>query len=86
MPEADVILAQAVLYLAKAPKSRAVNDAMARATALVERTPNFRIPMHLRNAPTKLMKEIGYGRREEEQGESNMPVDFQGLEKPLYRE
>jgi len=62
MPECNVILAQCVVYLARAPKSIAVYAAMKKAQALVAQQPNFQIPLHIRNAPTKLMTEIGYGR------------------------
>lgn len=62
MPEANTALAQLALYLATAPKSNAVYSAYAAARADVERTRNDPVPMHLRNAPTGLMKELGYGR------------------------
>ncbi|MBA3724575.1 MAG: replication-associated recombination protein A [Candidatus Levybacteria bacterium] len=62
MPEAQLTLAHIVVYLASAKKSRAVNDALARAKAAVYEFPNEPIPLHLRNAPTKLMKNIGYGK------------------------
>lgn len=60
MPEAQLTLAHVVIYLASAKKSRAVNDALARAKQAVYEFPNEPIPMHLRNAPTKLMKNLGY--------------------------
>ena len=62
MPEAQLILAHVVIYLARAPKSRAVPNALARAKAAVYEFPNEPIPMHLRNAPTKLMKNLGYAK------------------------
>jgi putative ATPase len=62
MPEAQLILAYVVIYLAQAPKSRAVPNAMGRAKAAVYEYPNESVPLHLRNAPTKLMKDIGYSK------------------------
>ncbi|MEM6567010.1 MAG: replication-associated recombination protein A [Planctomycetota bacterium] len=60
-PEGDLALAQAVVYLARAPKSNAVYKALAAAREDVQRTANEPVPLHLRNAPTRLMKEAGYG-------------------------
>lgn len=62
MPEAQLILAHVVTYLAKAPKSRISTNALSKAKQLVLDFPNEPIPFHLRNAPTKLMKEIGYAK------------------------
>lgn len=62
MPEARIILAQTVTYLASSPKSNASYMAINEAMALVNQTGDLPVPLHLRNAPTKLMKEIGYGR------------------------
>lgn len=64
MPECNVILAQCVAYLALAPKSIAVYRAMGAAQKVVRESvgQNEGVPLHLRNAPTKLMKEIGYGK------------------------
>ena len=61
-PEGELALAQAVVYLAVAPKSNAVYTAYNTARALVERTGTLEVPMHIRNAPTKLMKELGYNK------------------------
>lgn len=60
-PEGELALAQAVVYLAVAPKSNAVYSAYNAARALVERTGSLDVPMHIRNAPTRLMKDLGYG-------------------------
>jgi putative ATPase len=60
-PEGELALAQAVVYLACAPKSNAVYTGYKAARALVEQTGALEVPMHLRNAPTKLMKDLGYG-------------------------
>lgn len=61
-PEARIILAQTVVYLACSLKSNASYEAIGRAQELVSRTGNQPVPLHLRNAPTKLMKDIGYGK------------------------
>jgi putative ATPase len=60
-PEGELALAQAVIYLACAPKSNAAYLAYNAARATVERTGTLEVPMHLRNAPTTLMKDLGYG-------------------------
>jgi putative ATPase len=62
MPEAQLTLAHATLYLATAKKSRAVANALGRAKEAVYEFPNEPIPLHLRNAPTKLMKTLGYAK------------------------
>ena len=61
MPEAQLTLAHIVIYLAKAPKSRMVPNALEKAKEAVYELPNEPIPLHLRNAPTQLMKDLGYG-------------------------
>lgn len=61
-PEGRIILAEATVYLAASPKSNSAYLAIDDALALVERTGNLPIPIHLRNAPTKLMKELNYGK------------------------
>jgi putative ATPase len=60
-PEGELALAQAVLYLASVPKSDASYKAFGEAMAFVKQTPSHEVPMHLRNAPTQLMKGMGYG-------------------------
>lgn len=62
MPEARIILAQVVTYLAKAPKSNASYTALLSAEEDVKNHLNLPIPLHLRNAPTELMKGLGYGK------------------------
>lgn len=62
MPECNVVLAQAVVYLARAQKSNALYEAYGKVQADVENTINDDVPIHLRNAPTKLMKDLGYGK------------------------
>ena len=61
-PEGDLALAQAVVYLALAPKSNAVYTAYGEVLADIHKTIAEPVPLHLRNAPTKLMKELDYGR------------------------
>jgi putative ATPase len=61
MPEGNLALAQAVVYLALAPKSNALYTAYGEVQQDVERTAAEPVPLHLRNAPTGLMKQIGYG-------------------------
>ena len=61
-PEGDLALAQAVVYLALAPKSNAVYTAYAEVLADIESRPSEPVPLHLRNAPTRLMKELDYGK------------------------
>ena len=61
MPEARIILAQTACYLASAPKSNAAYLGIESAIDDVRKLPNLPVPLHLRNAPTKLMKELGYG-------------------------
>lgn len=62
MPEAQLILAYVVIYLSKAPKSRAVANALGKAKEAVYEFPSEPVPLHLRNAPTKLMKNLGYAK------------------------
>ncbi len=59
-PEGELTLAQAVLYMASVPKSNAVYKAYNRAMKHVRESGSLEVPLHLRNAPTKLMKELGY--------------------------
>ncbi|HTW31866.1 MAG TPA: replication-associated recombination protein A [Candidatus Sulfotelmatobacter sp.] len=61
MPEGNLALAQAVVYLSVAPKSNALYTAYGAVLQDVERTAAESVPLHLRNAPTKLMKNLGYG-------------------------
>jgi len=61
-PEGELSLAQAVVYLSVAAKSNAVYSAFNTAMADVRSMPSYEVPLHLRNAPTKLMKELDYGK------------------------
>ena len=62
VPEGDQALAQLTIYLALAPKSDAAYQALNKVDALIEKTPAQPVPMHLRNAPTGLMKQMGYSK------------------------
>jgi len=61
-PESRIILSEATIYLANSPKSNSAYKAINEAQDLVKKTGNLPVPLHLRNAPTKLMKELGYGK------------------------
>jgi len=62
IPEGDQALAQITIYLALAPKSDAAYQALNLANSAIESTPALPVPLHLRNAPTRLMKEMGYAK------------------------
>lgn len=87
MPESQLILAHICLYLATAKKSRGVPNAMGKAKNAVYEYPNEPVPLHLRNAPTKLMKELDYGKGYEmhpPKGTSYLPEKLKG--KKFYEE
>lgn len=71
-PECRIILSQTAVYLATSPKSNSTYMAINNAISLVEKTGDLPVPLHLRNAPTKLMKDIGYG------ADYKYSHDFQG--------
>ena len=73
-PEGRIVLAQAVTYLAASPKSNAAYQAINEAQSLVRKTGDLPVPLHLRNAPTQLMKEEGYGK--DYQYAHNFPGNF----------
>ncbi len=60
-PESRIILSQCAIYLANSVKSNASYQAIGEAQKLVQKTGDLSVPLHLRNAPTKLMKELNYG-------------------------
>jgi len=62
MPESRIILSQCAVYLASSPKSNASYEAIGKAYSEVEKSGNLAVPLHLRNAPTQLMKELNYGK------------------------
>ncbi len=87
-PEGELAIAQAVVYLACAPKSNAVYSAFKQAMAVAKTSGSLEIPIHLRNAPTKLMKELGHGKAYRyahdepgayAAGESYLPEELEGL-------
>ncbi len=61
-PESRIILSEATIYLATSPKSNSAYQAISDAQNLVRKTGDLPVPLHIRNAPTKLMKDIGYGK------------------------
>ncbi len=61
MPEARIILSHTAIYLATSPKSNSAYEAIDKAFAEVQMTGDLPVPLHLRNSPTKLMKDLGYG-------------------------
>lgn len=61
-PESSIILSQCATYLASSPKSNAAVVAIGEAMSLVKKTGDLPVPLHIRNAPTKLMKDLGYGK------------------------
>lgn len=61
-PESRIILSQCAIYLANSPKSNASYEAIGKAQQLVKETGDLSVPLHLRNAPTKLMKDLDYGK------------------------
>ena len=62
MPEGRIILSETAIYLATSPKSNSSYMAINEAMDLVQKTGNLPVPLHIRNAPTKLMKDVGYGK------------------------
>jgi putative ATPase len=62
MPEARIVLSETAVYLATSPKSNSTYLAVSEASELVEKTGDLPVPLHIRNAPTNLMKKIGYGK------------------------
>jgi len=66
MPECNVVLAQAVVYMAKCKKSRALDSAYVKAKKDVQEYGNLPVPLSIRNAPTKLMRELGYAKGKQE--------------------
>jgi len=75
MPECNVILAQAVVYLAQAPKSNKLYMAYKNVQKDIQELENLPVPLHIRNAPTELMKDLGYGKGYKYNPEYNEPVE-----------
>jgi putative ATPase len=61
-PEGELALAQAAVYLATAPKSNSIYSAFSTVNNVVKKTGSLPVPFHIRNAPTRLMKDLGYGK------------------------
>jgi putative ATPase len=61
-PESRIILSQTAIYLASSPKSNSSYMAIGKAESAVRKTGDLSVPLHIRNAPTRLMKEVGYGK------------------------
>lgn len=83
MPECNVILAQLVVYLGQAPKSNHVYTAYKSVQKAVYDTMNDPVPIHLRNAPTQLMKDLGYGKDYKYNPNYDEPVDQDYLPKKI---
>lgn len=87
-PECRIILSQTTIYLATSPKSNSAYEAINAAQTLVKSTGDLSIPLHLRNAPTSLMKDLDYGKdyKYSHQGEGNfieqefLPADIKGTQ------
>jgi putative ATPase len=79
MPEARIVLSQVVIYLAMAPKSRSCYEAIQSALSEVRASGALPVPMQLRNAPTELMRQQGYGK-----GPKNERLPSQLLGKKFY--
>ncbi len=84
LPEGRIPMAQCTVYLALSPKSNSAYKAINEALATVRQTGSLPIPMHLRNAPTKLMKELGYGdgylypHEQDASGATYLPASLKG--------
>ncbi|KAG5877640.1 hypothetical protein JTB14_038318 [Gonioctena quinquepunctata] len=81
MPEADVLLAQCAIYLARAPKSREADGSLAKAKALILNYKGVQpaVPMHIRNAPTSLMEKLGYGKLQNGEQFEFMPPELRDV-------
>ncbi len=76
LPEAQYNIFQCACVLAKAPKSREIADAMSKALQIAQENSDLAVPLHLRNAPTKLMKDLGYGKGTKWQANFKHPEGF----------
>jgi putative ATPase len=85
MPECNLSLAEAVIYMAKAKKSNELYVAYGKVQRDIEEMPNEGVPLHLRNAPTKLMKEIGYGKGYKYNPKFKEPVEQDYLPEKLKK-
>jgi putative ATPase len=78
LPECTLNLAHGVAYLANAPKDRSATEAIGMAMEDAQKFGNLPVPMQIRNAPTQLMKDIGYGKKTDDQSEDLMPEKLSG--------
>ncbi len=78
LPECVLNLAHGVAYLANAPKDRASCEAIGMAMEDAKKYGNLPVPMQIRNAPTKLMKELGYGKKTDDQSDDLLPTKLAG--------
>jgi len=78
LPECTLNLAHGVAYLANAPKDRSATEAIGAAMEDARKFGNLPVPMQIRNAPTRLMKELGYGKKTVEQSDDLMPEKLAG--------
>lgn len=85
MPECSVNLAQAVVYMAKSKKSNRLYEAYQKVQKDIQNFPNEPVPLHLRNAPTKLMKNLGYGKNYKYSPKYDYREDQEYLPKNLRR-
>lgn len=83
MPECNVVLAQAVAYMARAPKSNALYAAYQKVQKDIKNFPAYPVPLHIRNAPTDLMKDLGYGKDYKYNPNFTEPVEQDYLPKEL---
>lgn len=84
MPESNVILSQCVVYLSEAPKSNALYVAYGAVAADIKQMPNEPVPLHIRNAPTALMKNLGYGKGYKYNPDFDGPVEQSYLPERLW--
>lgn len=82
LPEANLALAQAVVHLATAPKSNALNEAYSRVQEDVQQTRNDPVPLQIRNAPTQLMKDLDYGKDYKYAHEYYKEMEIEDPERP----
>ena len=78
LPECTLNLAHGVAYLANAAKDRSATNAIGAAMEDAKKLGNLPVPMQIRNAPTKLMKELGYGKKTEDQSDDLLPAKLKG--------
>jgi putative ATPase len=78
MPECVLNLAHGVAYLSNAPKDRSTTEAIGSAMEDAKKFGNLPVPMQIRNAPTRLMKDLGYGEKTDDQADDLLPTKLAG--------